>query len=1012
MYLRPRTRFAFIAFLATGATALTIPAQAQTVWVDGTGSWFVPGNWSAGVPTVATPLTTVGNGGTAQIAGAAANAGAALVINGGSTVDLQTGGSLTAGGITVSGAFSTLLLSGSTALTGPITLSGGTLQATTTGTVSDTISLSAGPSTIAAGAGHSLTLSGGITGAGAVGMSGPGTITLSGADTYSGGTSVTGTLVAGSTGGLSGNSDFTVNATGAVDLNGFNSTIGSLAGAAGAVVTNTSATAATLSTNALNNASTSYAGTISDTAAAVGSTSAGALNLIKDGSGALTLSSSTYHGDTTVNNGTLVAASTTAFSVHSNFIVGTAGTTATLDLNGFNNTVVSLAGNASGVVTNNGAANATLTEGAAAVATTFAGTIQDGAKKTALTVAAGTLTLSGTNTYSGGTTIGSSLTLGNGGTTGSIVGNVADNGTFTVNRSSAFTLDGVISGTGSFNQVGTGTTTLTAANTFAGLTTVSNGALMIAAGGSLAGPTNVTGGTLGGAGTVAGITVASGGTFAPGSLTQGLFMTLTGNLALQSGALYLVQFGPGGNTFAKVAGTAALNGTAEAVFTPASRVAKQNIILTSAGGVAGTFSSLITTGMPSNMTASLSYDAHDVFLNLALGATPNGGLNVNQQNVANAILAGFNGGGAVPLALIELNPAGLTQASGELATGSQQTTFNAMGIFVGLLTDPFVAGRGDSVTAGVNPSTGYAATQKTGAAHDAYAMLTKAPPAAPFEARWSVWAAGFGGSQTTDGNAVLGSNTATSSIFGTAVGADYRLSPDTIAGFALAGGGTNFSVANGGNGRSDLFQAGAFVRHTAGPAYISAALAYGWQDITTDRTVTIAGVDHLRAEFNANAWSGRVEGGYRFVVGGLGITPYAAGQFTAFDLPAYAESVVSGANTFALGYGAKSVTDSRSELGIRGDKSYAMQDAIFTLRSRLAWAHDFTPDASVAATFQALPGASFVVNGAARAHDSALTTVSAETRWINGWSTAVTFEGEFSDVTRSYAGKGVVRYAW
>lgn len=33
-------------------------------------------------------------------------------------------------------------------------------------------------------------------------------------------------------------------------------------------------------------------------------------------------------------------------------------------------------------------------------------------------------------------------------------------------------------------------------------------------------------------------------------------------------------------------------------------------------------------------------------------------------------------------------------------------------------------------------------------------------------------------------------------------------------------------------------------------------------------------------------------------------------------------------------------------------------------------------------------------------------------KWTNGWSTAATFEGEFSDVTRSYAGKGVVRYAW
>ena len=30
---------------------------------------------------------------------------------------------------------------------------------------------------------------------------------------------------------------------------------------------------------------------------------------------------------------------------------------------------------------------------------------------------------------------------------------------------------------------------------------------------------------------------------------------------------------------------------------------------------------------------------------------------------------------------------------------------------------------------------------------------------------------------------------------------------------------------------------------------------------------------------------------------------------------------------------------------------------------------------------------------------------------LNGWSAAATFEGEFSSVTRSYAGKGVVRYA-
>jgi uncharacterized protein with beta-barrel porin domain len=234
-----------------------------------------------------------------------------------------------------------------------------------------------------------------------------------------------------------------------------------------------------------------------------------------------------------------------------------------------------------------------------------------------------------------------------------------------------------------------------------------------------------------------------------------------------------------------------------------------------------------------------------------------------------------------------------------------------------------------------------------------------------------------------------------------------------MAGFALAGGGTNFSIANGlGGGRSDLFQAGAFIRHTVGPAYISAALAYGWQDITTDRTVTIAGVDQLRAKFNANAWSGRAEGGYRFVTQGFGITPYAAGQFTTFELPNYAEAVVSGANTFALAYGAKSVTASRSELGVRTDKSYAMQDAILTLRGRFAWAHDFNSDRNVAATFQTLPGATFVVNGAAQSPDAALATASAEMKWLSGFSLAATFEGEFSNVTKSYAGKGVARYAW
>jgi hypothetical protein len=31
---------------------------------------------------------------------------------------------------------------------------------------------------------------------------------------------------------------------------------------------------------------------------------------------------------------------------------------------------------------------------------------------------------------------------------------------------------------------------------------------------------------------------------------------------------------------------------------------------------------------------------------------------------------------------------------------------------------------------------------------------------------------------------------------------------------------------------------------------------------------------------------------------------------------------------------------------------------------------------------------------------------------VNGWSVAATFDGEFSSVTSSYAGKGVLRRVW
>jgi uncharacterized protein with beta-barrel porin domain len=253
---------------------------------------------------------------------------------------------------------------------------------------------------------------------------------------------------------------------------------------------------------------------------------------------------------------------------------------------------------------------------------------------------------------------------------------------------------------------------------------------------------------------------------------------------------------------------------------------------------------------------------------------------------------------------------------------------------------------------------------------------------------------------------------ATARVYGGLGGAAYALSPDTRLGFALGGGGTAFGLSDGlGSGRSDRFQAGVYTRHTfARSGYLTGAFAYGWHDVTTERVAPTG--ERLRGAYKAHVLSGRVEAGWRIETLLAGVTPYAAGQAISYRLPSYLEQGNGAADSFALGYAGQTVTATRSELGVRLDRSAVFHDALLTLRGRAAWTHNFDTERALAATFQALPGTGFLVNGAAQARDAALVSAGAEIGWRNGLSLAATFEGEFSNTTTSYAGKGSVRYAW
>jgi uncharacterized protein with beta-barrel porin domain len=403
---------------------------------------------------------------------------------------------------------------------------------------------------------------------------------------------------------------------------------------------------------------------------------------------------------------------------------------------------------------------------------------------------------------------------------------------------------------------------------------------------------------------------------------------------------------------------------------------------------------------------------------------PAGG-SVNQTNTMSAIDKFTENGGTLPSGVFALYGLtgnallnALSQASGEAGASVAPSTFQAWNQFYNMIFDPFAPNRGFAPGGGAMPFAAEGA-QPSNATRLAYAAVTPrdrrgvVDDAFPYGAtgeRWSVWGGGYGGRATTGGNTTLGSHDTTSQTYGIAAGAERKVTPDTLFGFALAGGGTNFSLGNAlGGGRSDLFQAAAYARQTWSAAYLMGALGYGWQDVATNRVVT---TDTLDASFNANTFTGRAEGGWRFGTTTTGVTPYAAVQVISIGLPGYNEHATAGSNSFALAYDKRWETQTRSEFGARFDHAIFVQDGRLTLHGRTAWAHNYSETNIATATFLSLPGASFTVNGARPDADSLLMSAGAEFAWRNGFSLAGTFEGEFANNTESYAGKGTLRYRW
>jgi uncharacterized protein with beta-barrel porin domain len=330
--------------------------------------------------------------------------------------------------------------------------------------------------------------------------------------------------------------------------------------------------------------------------------------------------------------------------------------------------------------------------------------------------------------------------------------------------------------------------------------------------------------------------------------------------------------------------------------------------------------------------------------------------------------------------------------------------------FLNLMLDPFVAGHFGNAAGGVTGFTAEEQAELPAEIAQAYASITKTPPPANFEQRWTIWNAAFGGSGKTSGNPVIGSTDTQMSTFGYASGIDYHFTPDLVVGLAAAGGGTNWGLAGGlGNGRSDAAQIGAYSRLRIGPAYFAESVAFANNWFTTDRTAL---GDTLHANFTGQSLGGRIEGGYRVAVApNFGVTPYAAVQAQLFHTGNYGETDITGSG-FGLAYAAKDATDVRTELGARLDNPTLLAGMPLVIRARLAWAHDRVDTPSLTAAFQTLPLNNFTVFGAPIPQNSGLASIGAD--WFIGrdWKLSAKFDGEFASNSNIYAGSMALRYSW
>ncbi|TCR59429.1 autotransporter domain-containing protein [Bosea sp. BK604] len=891
------------------------------------------------------------------------------------------------------------------------TQSFGTLEFLTSGFIIATglggaLDLGTGGRLWAEGADTTATVSAEITGTGALTKTGAGTIILAGSNTYQGGTVIqAGTLQISENDALGAGS-------GGVSFDG-----GRLA------VTATMTTPRAFEFDAGGGTFDVASGqTLRMTGAFTGAgrlTSTGAGTLLVGGD------LSAFTGSVAIEQGTLSLFRTASLASASSVTVN--GTLNIADLTPAATTIPSLSGGAGGQVTLGGKA---LTVAQTADGT-FAGVISGTGSLTK--DGTGRLILTGANSYAGGTTVAAgTLQLGAGGTSGSLLGDVVNNGTLAFDRSDAVSFAGAISGSGSLAQLGSGTLTLTGTSGLTGATTVAAGRLAVD--GSLANSavTVLDGATLGGNGTVGATTIQSGGTIAPGNSIGTL--TVNGNLVLAPGSTYEAEIaGNGSSDRIVVSGSATLTGSRLAISALDPQTSYINgqryTILTATGGVTGSAQGPVSSSAFLDLTVDQQPGQVDLVIAVKGSdpGTPPGGdpgtspggnpgtppvtppvtppavfqtvaQSPNQFSTALALNSLPQLGGTLALynSLLMLDAPGARAAfdalSGEIHGSAKTALLEESWLLHNAMNDRLRSAFG---AVGSAPM----ATMNYGFTAD-LAPAVKGPMPRLNTERFAVWGQGFGSWGRSD--AQPGIAKLTRSTGGVVVGADLGVF-DTMRFGLLAGySHSEFDVKGRlSSGESDNYHLGLYGGGQWGALGLRTGASYTWHDVSTRRRVAFAGFgDGLQSDYNAGTAQVFGELGYRIELGQASFEPFAGLTYVSLHTDGFNE--IGGAAALSgrgddtnLGY---------ATLGLRASTAFALSGMDLTLRGTLAWRHAFG-DVDPATTLAFSGSNAFTVAGLPIAKNAALVEAGLDLAISKNATLGVSYAGQLATDTQDHTFK-------